>query len=106
MTKPSRAQPRSRRTTTAATPPRPPPRASAHPHAVARAALIGVHDYDIDLDVTAAEGFTSHTRIGFSARTAGRTFVDVAPRTLDKVLLDGVEVDVGGWPVGRLGAAP
>jgi aminopeptidase N len=70
--------------------------------AIARAALIEVHDYDIDLDVTAADGFTSRSRIGFSSRTSGRTFVDVAPRTLDKVLLDGAGVDVGGWSDGRL----
>jgi hypothetical protein len=54
--------------------------ALTHDIAIARAALLEVHDLDLDLDVTGADGFTSRTRIRFGSRTEGRTFMDVAPR--------------------------
>ena len=76
--------------------------ALTHDEAIARAALLEVHDYDVDLDMTGADAFTSRTRIGFHSRAQGRTFVDLAPRALDTVLLDGAEVDIAGWSDGRL----
>ncbi|MCX2969035.1 MULTISPECIES: aminopeptidase N [Streptomyces] len=56
----------------------------------ARAALLDVHRYTIDLDLTrGAEVFGSTTVVRFTAREAGDTFVEVRPAALHRVELDG-----------------
>ena len=64
--------------------------------AQARAELISVDSYAIDLDLTTgAETFGSHTTIRFAcARPGGSTFLDVAAHALGPVTLNGVAVDV------------
>jgi aminopeptidase N len=74
--------------------------------AVARAELIQVDAYRIDLDLTeaaTAERFDSTTTVTFSCRRPGeRTFVEVKPDRLVDVRLNGTAVDVSGLDGTRL----
>ncbi|MEO3752961.1 aminopeptidase N [Streptomyces sp. B6B3] len=71
--------------------------------AEARARLIEVHHYAVELDVTGgADTFASWTTIRFTAREAGDTFVEVLPVTLRAATLDGAELDPGTLVDGRL----
>jgi len=59
-----------------------------------RAAVLSVHRYEIDLDLDqGAETFRSRSQISFTAERAARTFLDIAPRRLGSVELDGVELN-------------
>jgi len=68
--------------------------------AVARADLIAVQEYRIDLDLTdtaASDGFDSTTTVLFSChRPGGSTFVELKPSRLDEIRLNGVALDVAG----------
>ncbi|WP_026248543.1 aminopeptidase N [Streptomyces sp. LaPpAH-108] len=62
--------------------------------AQARAQLIDVHRYTVDLDLTTGdETFGSRTVIAFSARSDGDTFVELKPAELRTVTLDGQPLD-------------
>ncbi|GGY55899.1 aminopeptidase N [Streptomyces omiyaensis] len=59
-----------------------------------RAQLLDVHRYTVDLDLTDGdETFGSTSRVRFTARAAGDTFVEVKPDTLHSVTLDGESLD-------------
>ena len=68
--------------------------------AAARAALLAVRSYDLDLDLTAGEQhFRSRTTIRFECREpAATTFVDVAAHKVHSAALNGVSLDA---PDGR-----
>ncbi|RLV09021.1 aminopeptidase N [Streptomyces griseocarneus] len=60
----------------------------------ARARLLDVHRYEIDLDLTRGEEhFTSTTVIHFTAREPGHTFAELKPATLHRATLDGTPLD-------------
>ncbi|MGV9338330.1 aminopeptidase N [Streptomyces sp. NPDC003688] len=62
--------------------------------AQARAQLIDVHRYTVDLDLTTGdETFGSRTVIAFGARSDGDTFVELKPAELRSVTLDGQPLD-------------
>ncbi|ADD45108.1 aminopeptidase N [Stackebrandtia nassauensis] len=71
--------------------------------AVVRHDLLTVESYDVDLDLTRGdEVFGSSTTIRFSCRTPGSsTFVEIDPRTLVSVTLNGESLDVDGLGDGR-----
>ena len=70
--------------------------------ATARAALIAVGAVDVDLDLDrGAELFGSRTTLRFTSRTSGAsTFVELRPRALHSVTLNGRRLD----PYPRRGA--
>ncbi|MEX5633081.1 aminopeptidase N [Parafrankia sp. FMc2] len=76
--------------------------------AVARAALVQVRSYRVDLDLTGTPDgprFASTTTVSFTCRTPGAgTFVDVRAVALEDVRLNGrgVDVDRARWQGGRL----
>ena len=72
--------------------------------AVARAALLAVDAMEVDLDLDRGpEVFGSHTTIRFTCRDPGAsTFVEVRPRELHAVRLNGVELDPATLDDGRL----
>nr|WP_311983642.1 hypothetical protein [Parafrankia sp. CH37] len=74
--------------------------------AVARAELVQVRSYDVDLDLTGVPDgprFTSTTTVSFTCRVPGAsTFVDVKAVSLDLVRLNGRELDASPAPDGRL----
>ncbi len=70
--------------------------------ATRRHALLDLRSYDVTLDLTAGtETFLSRTVIRFASR-GGDTFLEVQPRELRSVTLDGSPVDTGSWARGRL----
>src|SRR3982074_2498841 len=70
--------------------------------AMARAAAITVHSYDLDFDLaTGDKTFGSSSTMRFAA-TAESTFIDVKPEALVSVTLNGKQVDVAGLEDGRL----
>ncbi|MFI7273547.1 aminopeptidase N [Streptomyces sp. NPDC049879] len=70
--------------------------------AEARAQLLDVHSYAIDLDFTRGDDtFASDTVIRFTARTAGDTFVEAVPAALHGVTLDGRALDPAALADGR-----
>jgi aminopeptidase N len=68
-----------------------------------RRRLLDVRCVSVDLDLTVgAEVFRSVTVIAFGCRTPGaRTFVDVKPAALRRVVLNGRELDLGALADGR-----
>ncbi len=72
--------------------------------AAARAALIDVTSYDLDLDLDGGERtFGSVATIRFTCREPGaQTFLDVRPETLHRVTLNGADVDPAQLADGRL----
>jgi aminopeptidase N len=70
----------------------------------ARASLITVESYQVDLDLTTGDTeFGSRTTIVFDcADTSAATFVDVKPRSLTSARLNGQHVDPGELDDGRL----
>jgi aminopeptidase N len=59
-----------------------------------RKALIDVHSYEIDLDLTTgAETFASTTTVRFSATKGTSTFIDAITRTVHAVILNGEPLD-------------
>lgn len=67
-----------------------------------RASVLVVTSYDIELDLTVGdEVFASRTVIRFTSTTAD-TFVDVKPRTLHAITLDGASIDVATLDRGRV----
>jgi aminopeptidase N len=71
--------------------------------AEARARLLSVQSYAVDLDFTAGETtFASTTTIRFTARETGDTFVEVDPATLHRATLDGRELDPAALADARL----
>ncbi|TNM39789.1 aminopeptidase N [Nocardioides albidus] len=67
-----------------------------------RASVLTVSSYDVDLDLTLAEDvFASRTTIRFRSEAA-TTFVDVKPRSLHALLLDGQRLDVDVLAEGRV----
>ena len=72
--------------------------------ATARAALICVEAMEVDLDLDrGAELFGSRTTIRFTCREPGTTtFVDVRPRDLHAVSLNGIRIDPASLVDGRL----
>ncbi|MGB7817827.1 MAG: aminopeptidase N [Ornithinibacter sp.] len=72
--------------------------------AVTRAALLTVDDVTVDLDLDqGAEVFGSRTLVRFScAQPGAATFVDVRPRELRSVVLNGARLDVADLRDGRL----
>ncbi|WP_031002647.1 aminopeptidase N [Streptomyces sp. NRRL F-5727] len=68
-----------------------------------RAQLLDVHHYAVDLDLTGGdETFGSTSRIRFTARAAGSTFVEVKPDALHSVTLDGEPLDPAALTENRL----
>ncbi|ONI78438.1 aminopeptidase N [Kribbella sp. ALI-6-A] len=68
----------------------------------ARADVVMVRGYHLDFDFTAGdETFRSLSTVWFAA-SAGETWLDVKPRELVSVKLNGVPVDVSGLDDGRL----
>jgi aminopeptidase N len=68
-----------------------------------RAEQITVASYDVTLDLDRGETtFVSTTRIRFSARGPADTFLDVKPKELLSVRLNGDRLDVGALHDGRL----
>lgn len=64
--------------------------------AQARAQILDVQRYTIELDLTTGEEtFDSRTVIEFTARTDGDTFVELKPATLRAISLDGQPLDPG-----------
>lgn len=61
--------------------------------ATARAAVISVESYQVDLDVTGDEGFRSQVTIRFRATPGSRTFVECQPRTLRSVRINDTVLD-------------
>ena len=72
--------------------------------AIARAQLLSVDAYDVDLDLDrGAELFGSRTTIRFTCREPGAsTFVDLRPRALHAVPLNGRPLDPASLADGRL----
>ncbi len=67
-----------------------------------RAALLRVTDMDVELDLDQGDQvFGSRTTIEFEARAADSTFVDVRPRTLREIVLDGEPLDPALLDEGR-----
>src|SRR3954451_15126882 len=73
-------------------------------YAAARADLLAVSGYDLQLDVTDGAGrpgehtFHSVTTVEFSSREAGAdTFIDLVAQTVHSATLNGVELDVSGY---------
>ena len=80
----------------------------AQPHSLTRTEAqsrrtnLDLTSYDVTLDLTTGdETFLSRSVVRFTSR-GGDTFVDVQPRELRSVTLDGHPVDVGTWDRGRL----
>src|SRR3954466_15312523 len=70
--------------------------------AVQRRGLLDVTSYDLTLDLASdTEVFGSRTVIRFRSG-GGTTFLDVQPRELRAVVLDGAPLEPGGWERGRL----
>jgi aminopeptidase N len=68
-----------------------------------RAALLSVDAYEIDLDLTGAEEFSSTTVARFTCRRPGEaTFIEVHPATLHSATLNGRPIDVGDLRGNRL----
>src|SRR5690242_9927837 len=72
--------------------------------AAARAELLDVSSYDLQLDVTDGAGhpgertFRSITTVEFTARTAGSdTFIDLVADTVLSATLNGTDIDVSGY---------
>ncbi|MFL5777482.1 MAG: aminopeptidase N [Chloroflexota bacterium] len=73
--------------------------------AEARAALIGVRSYDVELDLTTgAQMFRSTTRIAFDCRSpGGATFVELTGRTIESLELNGRPLDPEtAWSASRI----
>jgi aminopeptidase N len=69
----------------------------------ARADLLSIASYDVDLDLTRGDKvFRSRSEIAFRAARDGETFVDVRPVDLLSVRLDDQPVDPAGLADGRL----
>ena len=70
--------------------------------AAARAALLDVTAYDVSLDLASSEeAFASITRIRFDSR-GGSTFLDLKPRSVRSIHLNGRAVDVDLLRQGRV----
>jgi aminopeptidase N len=72
--------------------------------AAARAELLAVHSYDIQLDVTDGAGragertFSSTTTVEFTSRRPGAsTFIDLIAETVHSATLNGAELDLSGY---------
>jgi aminopeptidase N len=76
----------------------------ARAEAADRGALLRVHSYRVELDLTTgSEVFGSTTRISFAANAAGRsTFLDLRPRKLRSVTLNGRPLDPAELDDGRI----
>jgi aminopeptidase N len=60
-----------------------------------RAALLSVSSYEVALDLTTgAETFVSNTTVRFSATPGASTFIDAITRRVNRVCLNGVELDI------------
>ncbi|MET0870826.1 MAG: aminopeptidase N [Paeniglutamicibacter terrestris] len=60
----------------------------------ARAALITVHSYDVELDLTVSDTiFGSRTTVRFSATAGSSTFIDAVTAAVRSVSLNGTELD-------------
>jgi aminopeptidase N len=71
--------------------------------ATARAHLLTVHSYAIDLDLTTGpDSFHSTTVVRFAAPAGSSTFIEVRPRALHRVSLNGAPVDLASLHDGRL----
>ncbi|MFG3097430.1 aminopeptidase N [Streptomyces sp. NPDC048202] len=71
--------------------------------AQARAELLDVHRYTVDLDLTTGdETFGSRTAVRFTARADGDTFVELKPAELRAVTLDGQPLDTATLDGNRL----
>ncbi|MGH3372531.1 MAG: aminopeptidase N, partial [Nocardioidaceae bacterium] len=70
---------------------------------VRRAEQLRVTSYDVSLDLdTGEDTFTSTSTIRFTAHGPADTFVDVKPRQLRSVRLNGAPLDVDALVDGRL----
>jgi aminopeptidase N len=71
--------------------------------ATARAGLLAVHSYTIDLDLTRGpDSFGGTTIVRFGASAGSSTFIEVQPMALSQVSLNGAPVDVTALHDGRL----
>ncbi len=62
--------------------------------AAERAANLKVHSYKVLLDLTEGEEtFSSHTEVSFSATSGYSTFIDAITHSVEKVVLNGVELN-------------
>src|SRR5919199_1854391 len=70
--------------------------------AAARAEIIDVDAYDVDLDVTRGDTFRSRTVLAFRARPDSATFAELEPVTLVSATLNGRPLDSSTLAGGRL----
>ena len=64
----------------------------------ARAAILDIHNYRIDLDLTAgSETFRSISTITFTAKPGSETFVDLVAPSVISATLNGTALDVSGY---------
>lgn len=65
--------------------------------AQARSAMLKVHHYDIDLDLTGAEQFISRTKVDFEVTAQGSTFIDLRADELVSVRLNGAPLPTNAY---------
>lgn len=65
--------------------------------AEARSELIDSVHYNVTLDVTGDERFSTTTVVSFITRGAGSTFIDLRTDRVDSALLDGAALNVSGY---------
>ncbi len=71
--------------------------------AAERAALVDVHSYDVELDLTRGDRvFASRTTITFSAREGAGTFVDLIADAVHEIELNGRHLDPRAWDGARI----
>ncbi|XVU26927.1 aminopeptidase N [Actinoplanes sp. CA-054009] len=71
--------------------------------ATARAATVDVHEYEIDLDLTAeGDTFGARTVVRFSARPGASTFLEFEPVSVASITLNGEPVPAGAMDGERL----
>ncbi|AKK06750.1 Membrane alanyl aminopeptidase [Corynebacterium mustelae] len=71
-----------------------------HTEAQERAALIDALDYTIAIDVTTSDSvFSSTTTVSFNLREPGSTFIDLIAKTVESVVLDGVNITASAVPI-------
>jgi aminopeptidase N len=74
-----------------------------HDEAVARAALLDIHSYVVELDLTGEDDFAATTTVSFACREPGAaTFVEIRPLELTEAVLNGTPLAVSDLADNRL----
>ena len=61
--------------------------------AAERAAALNTHSYRVELDLTGDTTFRSVTTVNFSATPGTNTFIDLIAKSVEKIVLNGVDLD-------------